>query len=62
MYAKKPKDIVLQVCATAVMLNGGERMQRKNDLGFDTREIEWYLECNGKTLEQMIKWAKKNET
>ena len=26
------------------------------DLGFDTRELEWYLQCAGKTLEEFVKW------
>ena len=29
------------------------------DLGFDTRELEWYLQCSGKTLEEFVEWVKK---
>jgi len=31
------------------------------NLGFDIRELEYYLECNGKTLEEFIKWSKQKK-
>ena len=32
-------------------------MTKEIDIGFDKRELEHYLECNGKTLKEFVKWV-----
>ena len=31
---------------------------KDEDIGFDVRELKWFLECNNKTFKEFLKWAR----
>ena len=34
-------------------------MKPYKDIGFDSRELEWFLECEGKTIDDFLEWVKR---
>ena len=36
-------------------------MNDRFDIGFDSEDLEWYLECHKKTISEFIGWANKKK-